>query len=217
MKKAQLSGSLRANVGKKDTAAVRNAGRVPCVLYGSGEQTHFSVRSVDIEKLIFSPDVYEVELDIDGKKANAIIQAKQMHPVRDTAHHVDFLELDPKKPVKVSLPIRTTGAPIGVINGGKLRQPYRSLRVVGLPGDLPEAINIEIGKLKIGQSIRISDLNPGGISFLEPANAVVIAVKMARGAANVAEDDEEEETTEEVVEAATEATSEEAATEEAEA
>lgn len=192
MKKAQLSGSLRANVGKKDTAAVRNAGRVPCVLYGSGEQTHFSVRSVDIEKLIFSPDVYEIELDIDGKKANAIIQAKQMHPVRDTAHHVDFLELDPKKPVKVSLPIRTTGAPIGVINGGKLRQPYRSLRVVGLPGDLPEAINIEIAKLKIGQSIRVSDLNPAGVKFLEPANAVVIAVKMARGAANVADEDEDE-------------------------
>lgn len=192
MKKAQLSGSLRANVGKKDTAAVRNAGRVPCVLYGSGEQTHFSVRSVDIEKLIFSPDVYEIELDIEGKKANAIIQAKQMHPVKDTAQHIDFLELDPKKPVKVSLPIRTTGSPIGVINGGKLRQPYRTLRVIGLPGDLPEAINIEISKLKIGQSIRISDLNPEGISFLEPANAVVIAVKMARGAANTADDDEEE-------------------------
>lgn len=192
MKKVQLSGSLRANVGKKDTTAVRNAGRVPCVLYGSGEQTHFSVRSVDMEKIIFSPDVYEIELDIDGKKANAIIQAKQMHPVKDTAQHVDFLELDAKKPVKVSLPIRTSGSPIGVINGGKLRQPYRSLRVIGLPGDLPEAINVEISKLRIGQSIRVSDLNPEGISFLEPANAVVVAVKMARGAANTADDDEEE-------------------------
>ena len=209
MKKAQLSGSLRANVGKKDTAAVRNAGRVPCVLYGAGEQTHFSVRSVDIEKLIFSPDVYEIELDIEGKKANAIIQAKQMHPVKDTAQHIDFLELDPKKPVKVSLPIRTTGSPIGVINGGKLRQPYRSLRVIGLPGDLPEAINIEISKLKIGQSIRISDLNPEGVSFLEPANSVVIAVKMARGAANTADDEDEEEAEGEGTEAA--------ATEEAEA
>lgn len=192
MKKAQLSGSLRANVGKKDTAALRNASRVPCVLYGSGEQTHFSVRSIDIEKLIFSPDVYEIELDIDGKKASAIIQAKQMHPVKDTARHIDFLELDAKKPVKVSLPIRTVGSPIGVINGGKLREPYRSLRVVGLPGNLPEAITIEIAKLKIGQSIRISDLNPEGLEFLEPANAVVVAVKMARGAANIDDEDEEE-------------------------
>lgn len=191
MKKAQLSGSLRANVGKKDTSALRNEGRVPCVLYGSGEQTHFSVRSVDIEKLIFSPDVFEVQLDIDGKKANAIIQAKQMHPVRDTAHHIDFLELDPKKPVKVSLPIRTVGAPIGVMNGGKLRQPYRVLRVVGLPGDLPESVTIDIADLRIGQSIRVSDLNSDGMQFLEPANAVVIAVKMARGAVDIADEDEE--------------------------
>ena len=190
MKKAQLSGSLRTNVGKKATNAVRNAGQVPCVLYGSGEQTHFSVRSVDIEKLIFSPDVYEIELDIDGKKASAIIQAKQMHPIRDTAQHIDFLELSPTKPVRVSLPIRKVGAPIGVMNGGKLREPYRSLRVIGLPGNLPEAITIDIAGLRIGQSIRVADLNPEGLEFLEPANAVVVAVKMARGAAN---DDEEEE------------------------
>ncbi len=216
MKKAQLSGSLRANVGKKDTSALRNEGRVPCVLYGSGEQTHFSVRSVDIEKLIFSPDVFEVQLDIDGKKANAIIQAKQMHPVRDTAHHVDFLELDPKKPVKVSLPIRTVGAPIGVMNGGKLRQPYRVLRVIGLPGDLPESVTIDIANLRIGQSIRISDLNSDGMQFLEPANAVVIAVKMARGAVDAI--DEDDESTEEGAEGeATEATAETPAEEGAEA
>lgn len=205
MKKVQLSGSLRASVGKKATNEVRNSGRVPCVLYGSGEQTHFSVRSIDMEKIIFSPDVYEVELDIDGKKASAIIQAKQMHPVRDTPHHVDFLQLDAKKPVKVSLPIRTVGAPIGVMNGGKLREPYRSLRVVGLPGNLPEAITLEIAKLKIGQSIRVSDINVEGVEILEPAGAVVVAVKMARGAANAADEDDATE------EGATEETSTEAA------
>ena len=191
MKKAQLSGSLRTNVGKKATNAVRNAGQVPCVLYGSGEQTHFSVRSIDMEKIIFSPDVFEVELDIDGKKASAIIQAKQMHPVRDTPMHVDFLELAADKLVKVSLPVRTVGSPIGVMNGGKLREPYRSLRVIGLPGNLPEAITIEIEKLRIGQSIRVADLNPEGLEFLEPANAVVVAVKMARGAAADLESDSE--------------------------
>ena len=190
MKKAQLSGSLRTNVGKKATNAVRNAGQVPCVLYGSGEQTHFSVRSIDMEKIIFSPDVFEVELDIDGKKASAIIQAKQMHPVKDKPMHVDFLELAADKLVKVSLPVRTVGSPIGVMNGGKLREPYRSLRVIGLPGNLPEAITIEIAGLRIGQSIRVADLNPEGLEFLEPANAVVVAVKMARGAAA---DEEEEE------------------------
>ncbi|MGB0914853.1 MAG: 50S ribosomal protein L25 [Crocinitomicaceae bacterium] len=193
MKKAQLSGSVRTSVGKKDNSALRSAGQVPCVLYGQGEQTHFSVRAVDVEKLIFSPDVYQVELDIDGKKAMAIIQAKQMHPVKDTAIHIDFLELNDKKPVKLSLPVRTTGAAPGVMNGGKLRQPYRMLRVTGLPGDLPDAITIDISKLRIGHSIRISDINVDGIEFREPANAVVLGVKMARGAAADDEEEEEEE------------------------
>lgn len=192
MKKAQLSGSIRANVGKKDATAVRNAGQVPCVLYGSGEQTHFSVRSVDIEKLIFSPDVYQVELDLDGTKKMAIIQAKQMHPVKDTAMHVDFLELSDNKVIKVRLPLRTTGAAIGVMNGGKLRVPNRSLRVIGLPGDIPDAITIDISKVRIGQSIRISSLDIPGVTFNEPADAVVVSVKMARGAVNTEEEEEEE-------------------------
>ena len=203
MKKAQLSGSLRTSVGKKNNAILRGEGQVPCVLYGSGEQTHFSVRAVDVEKLIFSPDVYQVELDIDGKKATAIIQAKQMHPVRDTPVHVDFFELNDKKPVKVSLPVRATGAAPGVLNGGKLRQPYRMLRVVGLPGSLPEEVVVDISTLKIGSSIRVSELNLQGIEINEPANAVVIGVKMARGA----DEDEAE------AEAETEESTEEDATE----
>lgn len=194
MKKAQLSGSLRANVGKKDATALRNAGMVPCVLYGQGEQIHFSVRSVDVQKLIFSPDVYQVELDLDGTKKAAIIQDLQMHPVKDTPLHVDFLELNDSKPLKISLPLRHTGSAIGVMNGGKLRQPYRKLRVVGLPGDLPDAISVDVSKLRIGQAIRISDINLDGVEFLEPSNAVVLAVKMARGA--VADEEEEEESAE---------------------
>ena len=192
MKKAQLSGSLRANVGKKDTKALRNEGLVPCVLYGAGDQVHFSVRSVDVQKLIFSPDVYQVELDIEGgRKAVAIIQDLQMHPVKDTPVHVDFLELKDDKKVKVSLPVRHTGSAIGVMNGGKLRRPYRKLQVVGLPGDLPEAITVDVTELKIGQGIRISDLDNEGIEFLEPDNAVIIAVKMARGAVDEEEELEE--------------------------
>lgn len=191
MKKAQLSGSVRTNVGKKDAKALRNAGLVPCVLYGTGEQTHFSVRSVDVEKLIFSPDVFQIELDLDGTKKMGIIQDLQMHPVKDTPVHIDFLELQDDKKVKVMLPLRTTGASIGVINGGKLRQPYRKLKVLGLPADLPEAIVVDITKLRIGNTVRISSLPAENIEFLDPQNAVVLSVKMARGA--VADEEEEEE------------------------
>lgn len=191
MKKAQLSGSIRANVGKKDAKALRNAGLVPCVLYGTGEQIHFSVRSVDIEKLIFSPDVFQIELDLDGTKKMGIMQDLQMHPVKDKPLHIDFLELQDDKKVKVMLPLRTTGSAIGVMNGGKLRQPYRKLKVLGLPADLPEAIVVDISKLRIGHTVKINSLPAENIEFLDPQNAVVLSVKMARGA--VEEEEEEEE------------------------
>ncbi|MEX1191774.1 MAG: 50S ribosomal protein L25 [Brumimicrobium sp.] len=193
MKVVQLSGSTRANVGKKDAKAVRNAGNVPCVLYGTGEQTYFSVRSVDMEKIIFSPDVYKVELDIDGKKVITLIQELQMHPVTDKPLHVDFLELVDGKPVKVGIPVQTTGRSRGVLNGGRLLQVFRRLDVVGLPKDLPDAIQLDISPLRIGMSIRVRDIQIPGVKILNDPSAVVVSVKMARGAADVEEEPELEE------------------------
>lgn len=195
MKVSQLSGSPRANVGKKDAKALRDAGQVPCVLYGLGTQIHFSVKDIAIQKLVYNPDVFQIELDIDGTKASAIIQDLQQDPVTDKIKHVDFLQLDAKKPVKVGLPVRVTGSSRGVMAGGKLMQVFRRLKVVALPGDLPEAITIDITKLRIGQSIRVADLaeqNPS-VKFTDPARAVVVAVKMARGASKAAETDDEDE------------------------
>jgi large subunit ribosomal protein L25 len=192
MKKAQLSGSIRTNVGKKDAKALRNADLVPCVLYGQGSQTHFSARKLDVERLIFTPEVYQVELDIDGKKAVAIIKDIQQDPVKDAVRHVDFFELSDSKPVKVGLPVRLTGASRGVLAGGKLLQVFRRLTVVGLPADLPEAIVIDITKLRIGQSIRVGQIESNGLTFLEPQNAVVVSVKMARGAVKGSDADDEE-------------------------
>lgn len=159
MKTVQLSGSPRAGVGKKDAKAVRNAGRVPCVLYGTGEQSYFSVRQVDMEKIVFSPDVYQIELDVDGTKKKAIIQELQMHPVKDTVQHVDFLELDEKKEMKVAIPVILTGRSKGVLNGGRLQQVFRRLTVKGLPKDIPAAIEIDITPLRIGQAKRVRDIS----------------------------------------------------------
>ncbi len=193
MKTAQLSGSIRTNVGKKDAAAVRNAGMVPCVLYGLGEQTHFSVKRNDIEKIVFSADVYQVELDIEGKKASAIIRELQQHPMKDTIQHVDFLELSDKKPVRIGLPVKLIGSSKGVMAGGRLMQVFRRLNVVGLPQDLPNDITLDISKLKIGKSIRVSAINIPGVTFLDPANAVVVSVNMARGATKPTDDDDDDE------------------------
>lgn len=192
MKTAQLSGSLRANVGKKDAALVRNEGRVPCVLYGQGTQTHFSVKRQDIDKIVFSPEVYQVELDIEGKKAIGIIRELQQHPTKDTIQHVDFFELNESKPVTVKLPVRITGSARGVLAGGRLMQVFRTLSCVGLPAAIPDAITLEVSKLKIGQSIRVNSISIPGITFLDPANAVVVSVKMARGAVKPADDDDDD-------------------------
>lgn len=197
MKTVQLSGSLRANVGKKDASSLRSAGLVPCVLYGQGQQTHFSVKQVAIEKIVYSPDVYQVELNIDGKTAVGIIQELQQHPTKDTIQHVDFLELNETKTIRIKLPVRLVGSSPGVMAGGKLMLVFRNLQCVGLSKDLPEAIILDISTLNIGGAIRVNSINIPGITFLDPANAVVVSVKMARGAVKgeEAEGEVEEEVT----------------------
>ena len=192
MKVSKLSGLLRANVGKKDAKALRNAERVPCVIYGQGTQVHFSARKIDVEKLIFTPEVYQVEIDVEGKVAKAIIQEIQQDNITGAVKHVDFYELNDSKPVKVALPVRLTGASRGVLAGGKLLQVFRRLTVFALPSALPDAVTIDITKLRIGQSIRVGQIEADGLKFLEPANAVVVSVKMARGAAKGSDGDDDE-------------------------
>jgi large subunit ribosomal protein L25 len=194
MKKVSLSGSARQGVGKKDAKAVRNENLVPCVVYGGKDQTHFKIKHTDMEKLIYTSDVHIVELDIDGKKVDAIIQAVQQHPVTDRFMHIDFLELVDGKEVKIEIPVKTDGRSPGVLNGGRLQQVFRRLKVLGLPSAIPGEIKVDISKLKIGGSIRVSELSIDGVKFLDPANAVVVSVKMARAA--IIEDDEEEATEE---------------------
>ena len=202
MKEVSLSGSLRANVGKKDAKAVRNSGNVPCVLYGNGTQTHFSVRHVDMHKIMFSPDVYAINIDIDGKTVKAIIQESQQHPLTDKIMHVDFLELQDDKMAKVDIPVTLSGRSIGVMNGGRLQQVFRKLTVLGYPKDIPDTIDVDITDLKIGGSVRVKALESDSLRLLNAPNAVVVSVKMARGAVL---DEEEEEAGEEAEEAAAEA------------
>ena len=189
MKKVSLSGSLRENVGKKDAKAVRNARRVPAVIYGSGKQTHISVKHTDLEKIVFNQDVFNITIDVDGTKYSTIIQDMQQHPVTDKLTHIDFLELAEDKKVKVNIPVVIEGRSPGVMNGGRLQQVFRKLTVYALPGALPEVIKVDISELKIGNSVRVSALMTDDVQLLNAPNAVVVSVKMARGAS---EEEEEE-------------------------
>jgi large subunit ribosomal protein L25 len=191
MKTVSLSGSLRENVGKKDAKALRNEGKVPCVLYGGKDQIHFTADAASFKPIIFTPETFLIEIDVDGKKYNTILQDVQYHPLSDKLLHADFLLAPADKPITVYLPVKHKGTSPGVIRGGKLKLKLNKVRVKGLINDLPEYIMVDISKLQIGQSIKVRDLKLENVSFLSPASAVIIDVKMSRGAAS--EDEEEEE------------------------
>ncbi len=191
MKKVSLSGSQRENVGKKDAAALRRANRVPAVLYGGATQTHFHVSINDANKLYKTPHVYLVEIEVEGKKTQAIIQEMQINPITDVISHIDFLEVSDNKPVKVKLPLNLTGFSVGVRNGGKLRQHFRRVTCVGMLADMPDAIDIDITEMKIGHKSRISELNVPGVTFTDAPNSVVVAVQMSRGASLEEEEEAE--------------------------
>lgn len=197
MKQVSLSGSLRENVGKKDTKALRRAGLVPCVVYGGETQTHFAVKIVDLNKIVYTPEVYKIELDIDGGKIMAVVKDYQFHPVTDKVIHVDFIELVESKEVKIDLPVTLKGNALGVRNGGRLLTVYRTLSLKGLPSAFPDSIEIDITDLRIGEKVRISEVNIPGLTILAPANAVICGIKMARGAEDEDEEDEEGEEGEE--------------------
>jgi large subunit ribosomal protein L25 len=194
MKNVSLSGSPRENVGKKDAKALRRAERVPCVLYGGENQIHFSVDYVDMSKIVFTGDVYQVDLDLDGKKVPAVIKEIQFHPVTDKVIHVDFVELLEDKSIKIKLPVHVTGLAIGVKNGGRLMIPYRKLTIKGKPSSLPDDIEIDISELRIGGKIKVSEIKLEAAKILEPQDTVVVLIKTAR---NIIEDEVEDEEGEE--------------------
>ncbi|MBU3928705.1 MAG: 50S ribosomal protein L25/general stress protein Ctc [Bacteroidetes bacterium] len=190
MKKVSLSGSLRENVGKKDAKKERRNGNVPCVLYGGKEQVHFSVDAFNFGKIVFTPETFLVELNIDGKVHQALLQDVQYHPVSDSALHADFLEVVEGKTIVSALPVKIVGNSPGVIAGGKLQQKIRKLKVKGLIENLPEEIKVDISTLKIGDSIKVKAVQPENIQLLDTPNSVVVMVKAGRGAAVVAAEDE---------------------------
>jgi len=189
MKTASLSGSLRENVGKKAASSSRKSGSVPGVLYGGQEQTHFTVEEKSINKLVFNPDVFYIELDIDGKKVNCILQDVQFHPVTDRIVHIDLLEALHGKEVRVNLPLRTEGTAKGVMNGGRIATLFRRVPVKGLIENIPEAVTVDISPLIIGSTIRVRDLNIEGCTILLNESVLLLSCKRTRLA--VAIEDEE--------------------------
>ncbi|NQY66339.1 MAG: 50S ribosomal protein L25/general stress protein Ctc [Flavobacteriales bacterium] len=197
MKSVEVSASPRKEVGKKDSKQLRIDNRVPCVLYGGKDLRHFSIHENDFRKVVYTPEVFRMDIDVEGTKVKAVMQDIQFHPVTDRIIHVDFIELFDDIKVKVDLPVRLNGISKGVLNGGKRRFKLKKLRTLGLHKDFPEFIDIDVTKLRIGQSIKVEDIVINGLEFLDPPNRVIVAIKTARALIEELEEEEEEEEGEE--------------------
>ena len=202
MQSITIKGTKRESVGKKETKALRNADKVPCVIYGSGDTIHFSAEEIAFKNLVYTPNVYTATIELDGKSYSTILQDIQFHPVTDRILHIDFYQLSDDKAVTMNIPVVLNGNAPGVMNGGSLRFTNRKLKVKALPANLPDQIEADISTLKIGDKLFISELANDKYTFLHPDNTVVVQVRMARAAVveTVVEEGEEdatEETTEE--------------------
>ena len=193
MKSITINGSQRESVGKKATKALRNAGQVPCVMYGGDKAFHFSSPELAFSKLVYTPNAHTVVIVLDnGEEYNAVMQDIQFHPVTDRITHVDFYQIFENKEITMEIPVKTIGSSKGVMNGGNLRMPYRKLRVKAIPSKLPDFVEIDITPLKIGSKFYITELANEDYKFLHPDNTVVCQVRRSRLAVVDADDDDEE-------------------------
>ena len=182
MKSITINGSKRESVGKVATKALRNAGEVPCVLYGGETPVHFAADERAFAKLVYTPNAHTVVIDLgDNGTFNAILQDIQFHPVSDKILHIDFYQLIDDKEVSMNIPVVIKGAAPGVLNsGGVLSRNKRKLRVRALPADLPDTIEADISELELGDKLYVTEVADEKFKFLHPDNTVVCQVRTSR-------------------------------------
>ena len=182
MKTFELKGSLRTDLGKKANKALRKEEMVPCELYGGGENVHFAISEKIFNKLLFTPEVYIIDAEVDGKKFSCILRDVHFHAVTDKPLHADFYQVFEDKAFEVELPIRVEGFAKGIQAGGKLAVISRKLKVKGLMANLPENLLIEVSDLGLGRSIQVGELTYENLELLNSKNSVVVQVKLTRAA-----------------------------------
>ena len=196
MKTIEIKAHARKELGKKETKRLRSEGNVPCVMYGGEEVVHFYAEEKVFKSLIYTPNVYIVNINIDGKEYMSVLQDIQFHPVTDAPQHIDFVQVFENKPVVMSIPLNIVGTSPGIMSGGKLRMKRRTLKVKGSFKDLPDKLDIDITGMAIGDSIKVHQLSYEKLELLDPARAMVVAVISSRMAIKdsvLAEDEEEAE------------------------
>ncbi len=203
MRTVEIIGYKRANLGKADAKRLRAESNVPCVLYGGKEQIHFYSPMILFRDLVYTPAAAFVKLNIEGDEYSAILQDVQFHPVNEILLHVDFLLLTEDKPIKMDIPVKLTGTSPGVILGGKLILKLRSVKIKALPANMPENITLDVTKLELGKSFKVSVIEAKDFEILNNPRVTVASVEIPRalkGVEAVAADDDEAETSSEATE-----------------
>lgn len=188
MQTFELKGEERSDLGKKATIAVRSEQKVPCVLYGGEENVHFSVVEKDLAKLLYTPNVYTVKLDVNGKVYDAVLRDIQFHPVTDRVLHIDFYQIFDNKIVVVEIPVKVKGFAEGVQAGGKLTQVARKLKVKALPANLPSEVTLDVTTLGLGKSIKVKDLSFENFEIVNAKEVVIVQIKLTRAARAAAQE-----------------------------
>ena len=189
MKSITIKGSERESVGKSATKAARNAGMVPCVLYGGDQPVHFIAEEKAFKGLVYTPNVHTVAIDLaGGKNYEAILQDIQFDPVSDKILHIDFYQLDPKKEITMEVPVKVIGNSKGVMAGGVLRLNQRKLKVRALPANLPDFVEADITELEMGNKLYITKIPTNNFKLLQPDNTVICQVKISRAAMKAAQE-----------------------------
>lgn len=192
MKSITIKGSQRESVGKKSSKALRNAGKIPCVVYGGETPVHFSADEMLFKDLVYTPNAHTVVIEFEnGDTIQAVMQDIQFHPVSDSIMHVDFYQLFSDKPVTMAIPVRLNGNAPGVRNGGRLLFRNRKLTIRALPEDLPDFFDIDISGLKIGDLISVESVKKDAFTILHPDSTVIVQVKTSRTVIEVTEEEDE--------------------------
>ncbi len=187
MKTFQLTGKTREIAArpadqKRALKAMRNQSEIPAVLYGGDQVTHFTVTQSDVRKLVYTPDIFAIDLTIDGVQKTAVMKEIQFHPVTDAILHIDFLEVFPEKPIVMEVPVVLEGHAEGVKAGGKLQLQMRKLKVKATYTDIPERLVINVDHLGLGKTMQVGDIHFEGLEIMNAKNAVVCAVQLTRAA-----------------------------------
>lgn len=189
MKSITIKGQERESVGKKATKALRDAGMVPCVIYGGDQPVHFAADHRAFKGLVYTPNAHTVVVELEnGKKIDAILQDIQFHPVSDAILHIDFFQLQDDREVIMEVPVKVVGKSPGVMAGGVLRLAQRRLKVKALPKNLPDFVEADITPLEMGNKLYITKLETQDFKFMHPDNTVVCQVRISRAAMKAAQE-----------------------------